>query len=219
MTPKFAKAVDPVFMRVLGLLERIDRGADPSPAEEQLAIRGDLDTAERLLGQNQQWELAKYGLVSWIDEALIEAPWKGRDWWKENSLEWEHFKANERFEQFFVKAQSANSLPQKDALEVFYVCLVLGFRGLYRDPMQAPALAEPLGLPGDIETWAKQTAITIQYGEDRPEIIEDNLPIEGAEPLEGPLMLIWSVCLTMVLGTATAVVAWVCYSDLLPGGP
>ncbi len=224
MTPKFAKAVDPVFMRALGLLERIDRGDDLSPEEERLAIRGDLDTAERLLGQEQQWELAKYGLVSWIDEVLIEAPWeKGRDWWKENSLEWEYFKTNDRFEQFFVKARAANSLPQKDALEVFYVCLVLGFRGLYRNPVQAPGLAEPLGLPKDVETWAKQTAITIHYGEDRPEITEENLPIEGAEPLEGSLMLIWSVCLAMVLAAATGVVAWVCYnvplSNLFSGGP
>ncbi len=210
MTPEFAKAVDPVFMRVLNLRERIDRDDNLSPKEQQLAIQGDLEAAERQLGQSPQWELAKYGLVSWIDEILIEAPWgEGREWWKGNSLEWKSFKTNDRFEQFFVRAQQAGTLPRKDALEVFYVCLVLGFRGLYRDPVQAPALAKPLTLPENIETWARQTAMAIHYGDDRPEITRDDRPIEGAEPLEGPMMLIWAVFLAMVLGAATGIAAWV----------
>ncbi|NQU23378.1 MAG: DotU family type IV/VI secretion system protein [Candidatus Nealsonbacteria bacterium] len=219
MTPKFAKAVDPVFMRVLGLLERIERDRNLSPEEERVTIRSDLDAAERRLGQSEEWKLAKYGLVSWIDEVLIEAPWeKGRNWWKENSLEWVYFGTNSRFERFFEQAEEANKQPQKDALEVFYVCLVLGFRGLYRDPEQAPALAGPLGIPTRIGDWASQKAKAI-HGGDRPNISEGHEPIDGAEPLEGPVMLIWSVLLALVLAAVTGFVAWMfCFPSSF-GGP
>jgi len=211
MTPRFAKAVDPIFMRVLGLLERIEQDHDLSPEEQRESIRSDLDAAERLLGQSRDWELAKYALVSWIDEVLIEAPWeRGRNWWKEHSLEWAYFGTNSCFERFFVLADAAATLTEKDALEVFYVCLVLGFRGLYRDPEQTPMLAGPLGIPVKIEDWAKQKSRAIQGG-DRPKIAEDHQPVEGAEPLEGPVMLIWSVFVALVLAAVTGIVAWVFY--------
>ena len=41
------------------------------PKEEKLRIRGWIDQAEAQLGPGKDWELAKYGLVSWIDEMMI----------------------------------------------------------------------------------------------------------------------------------------------------
>ncbi len=72
MTPNFSTAVDPVFQHVLGLLERIGRDETPAPSDERLRIRGWLDQAEGRLGHGQDWQLAKYALVSWIDDVLIE---------------------------------------------------------------------------------------------------------------------------------------------------
>ena len=174
MTPKFAKAVDPVFMHVLGLLERISHDENPPVAEERVKIRGWLDQAEGQLGHGPDWQLAKYALVSWIDDVLIDAPWEGRNWWKENALEVEVFNTRLRNEQFYMKAKEAASLPSKDALEVFYVAVVLGFRGLYRDPNAAAVLAEPRGLPLDLEAWAKQTSMAIQLGQGRPPVSESH---------------------------------------------
>src|SRR5204862_385786 len=100
MTPKFAKAVDPVFMHVLGLLERIARDENLMVNEERVKIRGWLDQAEGQLGHGPDWQLAKYALVAWIDDVLIDAPWDGRNWWKENALEVEVFNTRLRNEQF-----------------------------------------------------------------------------------------------------------------------
>lgn len=211
MTPDFARAVDPVFLRVLNLLERIDGDENLAPEKEQEQIQGDLHVAQGLLGQSQEWNLAKYGLVAWIDEVLIEAPWRGREWWKENSLEWDIFTTNERFEQFFLKAREASTLPERNALEVFYVCVVLGFRGLYRDPVHAPTLAEPLNLPRDLETWARQTSMAIHLRQGQPQIPSLSVTTEGAEPLEGPFMLIWSIFVGMVLAAVTGIVIKLVY--------
>jgi len=207
MTPEFAKAVDPVFLYVLGLLERIGRDERITVEEERLRIRGQLDQAEAYLGQGADWEAAKYALVSWIDEVLIEAPWPSGEWWKNNSLEWEEFKSNDRSEEFYVRAKrDASALRRKDALEVFYVCVVLGFRGLYRDPERTAALAEPLELPPDLETWARQTSMAIQLGRGRPPISDGSVPIEGAPPLGGPFTLIWASVIGVILAVLTIVV-------------
>lgn len=208
MTPRFSKAVDPIFLHVLALLERIGRGEQPSSKDERLWIRGLIDQAEGQLGQGAEWQLAKYALVAWIDDLLIEAPWDGRSWWKENALEVEIFNTRLRNEQFYVKAKEASSLPQKDALEVFYVGVVLGFRGLYRDPAAAAALAEPRQLPPDLETWAKQTSMAIQLGQGRPPISDASQPIAGAPPLEGPQMAVWSAFLGVILATFIAILVW-----------
>jgi len=208
MTPKFATAVDPVYMHVLGMLDRIARGENPSPADERLRIRGWLDQAEGRLGHGQDWQLAKYALVSWIDEVLIDAPWEGRGWWKENALEVEIFNTRLRNEQFYLKAKEASSLPHKDALETYYVCAVLGFRGLYRDPVAAAALTQPRQLPADLDTWARQTSMAIQLGQGRPQISETSEPVAGAPPLEGPFLLIWSSLSTVILAVFVMIFVW-----------
>ena len=208
MTPEFSKAVDPIFQHVLDLLERIARDDSPPVKEERVRVRGWLDQAEGRLGQNDQWQLAKYALVSWIDDVLIDAPWDGRDWWKENALEVEVFSTRLRNEQFYVRAKDASALTCKDALETFYVCVVLGFRGLYRDPAAAAALAEPRQLPPNLEGWAKQTAMAIRLGQGRPPITEDSEPIEGAPALEGPFLFVWSTFVGVVLAVFLVIFVW-----------
>src|SRR5687768_13905794 len=107
MTPNFAAAVDPIFLHVLGLLDRIGHNDNPSPTEERAIINNWLRHAEAQLGQKQDWELAKYGLVAWIDDVLIEAPWAGKGWWKENALEVEVFNTRDRATLFYIRAQEA----------------------------------------------------------------------------------------------------------------
>ena len=75
MTPKHSIAVDPVFLHVLNLLDRIQDGSDPDPREEKIQIRALLDQGEALIGSGENWELTKYALVSWIDEVLVSSSW------------------------------------------------------------------------------------------------------------------------------------------------
>lgn len=206
MTPNFAAAVDPIFLHVLGLLERISRNDNPVPQEERTVINNWLRHAEAQLGQKQDWELAKYALVAWIDDVLIEAPWSGKSWWKENALEVEVFNTRDRATVFYTRSQEAAKLTRRDALEVFYVCVVLGFRGLYRDAAST-FLADQLGLPSTLDAWASQTAKSIQLGQGRPSISEAPRPGAGAPPLEGKYTLIGTALMGIAL-TAVAAITW-----------
>ncbi len=204
MTPKFAKAVDPIFMHVLRLLDRIEKSESPDAEEERLRIRSLIDQAEALLGPGSEWELAKYALVSWIDEMLVDAPWDSREWWKNNVLEQQLFSSRKRHQQFFIAAQQASELIGKDALEVFYVCVILGFRGLYHDPSSGPALAQSLDLPPELSAWASQTGLSIRLGQDRPPLAAPGPEVTGAPPLLPVSAVVWPWLTSLLLGFAAA---------------
>jgi type VI secretion system protein ImpK len=205
MTPNFAAAVDPIFIHVLGLLERISHNETLNPTEERAVINNWLRHAEAQLGQKQDWELAKYAIVAWIDDVLIEAPWAGKKWWTEFALEMEIFHTRDRATLFYTRSQEAAKMTRRDALEVFYVCVVLGFRGLYRD-QSAAFLADQLGLPPNLEAWASQAAKSIQLGQGRPSITESPRPGGGAPPLDGKYRLIGTALLGVALAAFAAVI-------------
>ena len=212
MTPKFSQAVDLVFLHVLGLLERIENSESPAPEEEQVRIRALIDQAEASLGKEKEWELAKYGLVAWIDEMLVDAPWDGREWWSNNVLEMHYFNSRRAFEEFFIHAQEATSLTRKDALEVYYVCVILGFRGLYRDPDSGPALALSLNFPANLDEWCRQTALSVRLGQGREPPGAPGPEKAGAPPLRTASGVVWPWLVALML--AITVVLCSFYFDL-----
>jgi len=205
MTPKFAQAIDPVMLHVLGLLERIGREEKPSPADERLRIRALIDQAEALLGASEQWQLGKYALAAWSDEMLVDAPWDGRDWWSNNVLEMELFSTRECYDRFYILAKEASTLANRDALEVFYICVVLGFRGLYRDPEFSRSTIQALGLPENVEAWARQAAMSVRLGQGRPQITGKKREISGAPPLRARYIALWTGLALAMAATVLAV--------------
>lgn len=191
MTPRHALAVDPLLLHVLDLLDRIGNGQHPRPQEERIRIRALLDQGEAIVGAGREWELSKYALTAWIDEMLVDSGWNERDWWSNNVLEMELFGSRLCSEQFFLNAKEASTLTRRDALEVAYVCVVLGFRGLYRDPHLAAYLTEQHGLPRDLNTWARQTALAIRLGQGRPPLAAPAREIRGAPPLKPKSRVVW----------------------------
>lgn len=208
MTPHFAKAIDPVFLHVLDLLGRIEKNIPVNGQEEKSRISNLLRNAEAQLGNKRDWELAKYAIVSWIDEALTRAAWEGRDWWDNHSLEVDHFRSRDYSTEFFIRAKEASKLSRRDALEVFYVCVVLGFRGFYGSAgEETPRIANHLDLPVDLESWARQTARAIQLGQGRPSLSGAARPIEGAPPLDGKFLFLGTALFGVIFLAITATVA------------
>jgi len=206
MTPEFAEAIDPIIQHVVELLDQIEANESPDSGEERVRIRGRLDRAEAKFGQQQDWLLAKYALVAWIDELLIEAPRSGREWWENNALEFDIFNTRDRYIEFYNKAKEASTLRDKSALEVFYVCVVLGFRGLYRDPSSA-IMAEQ-DMPPTLEAWAKNTSVSIHLGQGVSAIAEAPRPGIGAPPLEGKFLFLGTLLGAVVLAAINAVLLY-----------
>ncbi|MCA9148327.1 MAG: DotU family type IV/VI secretion system protein [Planctomycetales bacterium] len=207
MTPMFAEAIDPLILAVLDQLDRIGRNEALVPQNERSYLQNRFHEAEAKLGGKREWQFAKYALASWVDDMLIEAPWEGRDWWENNSLEFAYFQTRDRATQFFVRATQAMDLPNRDALEVFYLCVVLGFRGFYTLP-DAVYLSDQLGLPPNLEGWTERVAKSIQVGQGRPRMSGNFRSSQGAPPLEGKFQLLSASLLAVILSAFTIVVGY-----------
>lgn len=134
MNDRLANRVNPTILYVLELLDRINGrrpGGMPDPKIERPKLKqyvGQLDSGK----STREDELAKAALIYWIDEMLVNAPWPHQKAWERNTLEFEYFNTLDRAWLFYDQAKTAKSLSPPDALETFYLCVALGFLGVYR---------------------------------------------------------------------------------------
>ena len=158
MQPALADIVHAVLLRGLDLKKRLEEGPSPSLDVEQAVLkdlllaesetaripeygldrdrpRGKLDGAanESLSAGKGDFLGVRYALVCWLDELFTRG---NSDWaanWNEQKLEVELYGSNDRSWRFWQQAQLAQSRATDDALEVFYLCVMLGFRGDLRE--------------------------------------------------------------------------------------
>jgi type VI secretion system protein ImpK len=188
MTPEFADAIDPVFVYALNVVDRLEKGEqlDPRGEQEQLCRR--LEHADALLGDTQEWRLARYAIVAWIDEMLTDPRWHewkdGVNWWKNNILERREFASSERATRFFQQASEATQFRDRNALEVYYICVILGFRGVYENPGENFGIIAEYNLPPSLENWLVDNAAGIRMGR-YPSVEQAADEAPGAPPLEG----------------------------------
>ena len=75
---------------------------------------------------------AKYAIVAFIDEQLFRAAWAGRQEWMLEPLQLVYFNENTAGEGFFERLEALErDLARLHVLEVYYLCLTLGFQGKY----------------------------------------------------------------------------------------
>jgi type VI secretion system protein ImpK len=91
----------------------------------------------------------RYALACWIDEIMIQRDLPWNDIWNENKIEQQIYGDNLRAVYFWKQARRAEVQPSRDPLEVYYLCVVLGFRG---------ELAEH---PDKVATWRDQAEAQI----------------------------------------------------------
>jgi type VI secretion system protein ImpK len=92
---------------------------------------------------------AKYALVALIDETVLSIPGVCRDYWFSRPLQLDLFGDNIAGEEFYNKLQKLllQTEKKKDVLEVYYICLSLGFEGKYKlfNPEERQAIIDDLG--------------------------------------------------------------------------
>src|SRR5439155_11845235 len=97
-----------------------------SQAQRWADFGGDRTSGDSIV--RDQFLGIRYALVCWLDEIFIlDSPWK--DQWSERSLEIDLYNSRERAWKFWEQADNASARPTTDALEVFFLCVMLGFRG------------------------------------------------------------------------------------------
>lgn len=210
MSPDFAAAIDPIFLHVLSTMEQVAAHQRVEPRQVLAEVQAKLRSAEERLAQagtRESWELARYAVCAWIDDVMINANWDGGGWWENQKLEFQYFKSNEAGTGFFQRAKQAEQLIQRDAIEVYYIAVILGFRGLYALP-ESKFLAQQFGLPNTIEDWTRNTAGLLRFRSDRERLTGIPNPVRGAPPLEGKFTLVGAAMTMLMLLVLTAILGY-----------
>jgi type VI secretion system protein ImpK len=78
----------------------------------------------------EDYDAARFAVCAWIDEVIMNSPWTNRQQWQMELLQRVHFQTTNAGELFYERL-NALGLHQKDAREVYYLCLAMGFTGRY----------------------------------------------------------------------------------------
>jgi len=118
----------------------------PSPAELRQQLTAALD---KMVSRGRRAELpdadlaeARYALVALLDEQVLRATWSGRSEWMSRPLQLELYRDNNAGEDFFVRLSALlRSGDRPLAVQVYYLCLALGFQGMYEQTGDRKSLA------------------------------------------------------------------------------
>jgi type VI secretion system protein ImpK len=127
------------FMLILQLRATSDYGSAPELKSRVSEMFDRFESNARRSGlDNENIRLAKFALVAFLDETIISSGWTEKDEWLAEPLQiklFDTFNAGEEFFTFISELRQRTST-NKEVLEIYYLCLSLGFKGKYQ--LQSP---------------------------------------------------------------------------------
>ena len=130
--------------------------------------------AKRLALPDDAVQQARYAVAAFLDEMILSVPSPHRDAWSARPLQYEFFREHVAGVEFFNRLETLRRAlpPNKDLLEVFYLCLVLGFEGQYK--LQGREKLKDLidGLAREIQPKPGEIPLLSPHGKRPDELIE-----------------------------------------------
>ncbi len=79
-------------------------------------------------------EAAKYPLVAFIDETILNSQWQHRERWRDRPLQLHYYGERTAGTRFFTNLAELRRQGEgrRELLEIYHLCLALGFEGQYR---------------------------------------------------------------------------------------
>jgi type VI secretion system protein ImpK len=220
MRDEIANLVFPVFAHGVELKARLEAGSWPDLELEQMELKrllgSDVEArrlsdygGDSMMGQSvaaprggggtrgsDPFLGIRYALVCWLDELFIlDSPWSTE--WNERKLEAALYGTNDRAWKFWDQAKRAESQQGSDALEVFFLCVMLGFRGDLREEATR------------LQAWVAGTQIRVAKSQAQEFTVPPELqpptnvpPLRGRERLQR-MVLVAGIVLLMLIPVAT----------------
>lgn len=123
---------------LLAFALQLKRSADPGDAE---MLRTKIDEQFRALETKARQadipaddvQQAKYAIAAFIDEMILTSSWGLKDSWADKPLQLAYFNDFAAGEEFYNQIDALRGAKRNGVLEVYYLCLALGFRGKFVD--------------------------------------------------------------------------------------
>ena len=177
----------------------------PSPVELRQQLTAALD---KLVSRGRRAQLpdadlveARYALVALLDEQVLRASWSGRSEWMNRPLQFDLYQDNNAGEDFFVRLSALlRSGDRLLAVQVYYLCLALGFQGVYAQSGDRTALAKFANAARQQLSGALPRAESLS-----PHALPQR-PGDAAPPRRGTL--VWALGGALLIALTIAISAW-----------
>ncbi|MBN2243168.1 MAG: type IVB secretion system protein IcmH/DotU [Acidobacteria bacterium] len=133
-TPTLAELSDDILLLVLNFRERSDSMDFNTLHGGFLTLFEDFGRkAKAHKFEPENINDARFALAAFVDEAVLRSHWPGKEQWADNPLQLQLFETYVAGEIFFEKLEAIRTRgePAVEVLEIYYLCLTLGFEGKY----------------------------------------------------------------------------------------
>jgi type VI secretion system protein ImpK len=133
--PTLQQLTSGIFSLVMTLRQTGRYGQEPELRDR---LRRYLDTMEQhgLRSGYTQGDLTevKFPLVAFIDEVILGSDWEHRERWRDRPLQLDLFGERTAGQRFFTRLEELRreGSSRREVLEIYHLCLTLGFAGSYR---------------------------------------------------------------------------------------
>ncbi|EAQ80428.1 DotU family type IV/VI secretion system protein [Blastopirellula marina] len=196
MQSPLAEDVRAVMDYGLDLLRRLESQQKVDLEFEQVVLldllqRDSIATVVHTRREKQLVNL-QYALACWLDEIFTDCP-QSTNAWNEQKIEMHLFGANDRAWRFWHEAEMALRHGEHDPLEVYYLCVTLGFRGEMR------------AQPEKLMSWISRARVAVGDIDDLQVSLEAELPPScDARPLHGEGRMQTMIAAACVVGLVAA---------------
>lgn len=124
----------------------------------------------------EEYNEARFAVCAWVDEALLSSKWVGKTEWQRDSLQRKYFQTSDAGQEFFERLNRLGQ-HQRDAREIYYLCLAMGFKGRYHQEGDEPLLEQ-------LKTSNLKFLLGSSVGLpslERSELFPEAYPVEGTE--------------------------------------
>ena len=87
----------------------------------------------------KDYDQAKFAVCAWVDESILCSAWAEKEKWENEQLQRVFYNTTNAGEEFFDRLYLL-SVENREVLEVYCACLVMGFRGRYFAIRETPKL-------------------------------------------------------------------------------
>lgn len=148
---------------------------------------------------------SKFALSAYIDETVLTSLWPGRMQWMSNPLQLKYFGEHLGGEVFYDKLKKFRQSGERfvDLIELYYVCLQLGFEGVYRLRGFEKLLALQVDVKNQIDSYKTNKSMRLS-----PSGIPKDTVVETIRK-EVPYWVIVSVAFSLV------VITFIFYNEII----
>lgn len=132
---RLVELYSPCFVHVLEMQETDALGETEALRRQIYDLLDQCEEAAKEAGiSSEDIEEAKFALVAFIDETILSSDWAGTDEWMKTPIQLELYDQFDAGEVFFERLEELREDPAYNAevLEVYYLCMTLGFKGKYQ---------------------------------------------------------------------------------------